>query len=234
MKQFFVLLLVAVWAIGAKGQVLPVAVSVVSDSVLSEGVHAMTVDVYVGQPNNAPMLQNLSISLAYDAAQIETATPINIDFSGDWSNDFTTKTANDDRPSGVFSIAMSKQDGAVQALGKVVTLTFIVIDNVDGKGQNFVKKGWNVHSLSAKYTPLTPSIYPTKLSTFGGILHLKTASEALTFTAVLYNAMGQQIMAQPTNTGSQTVDIPALGAGCYFLKTQDETGIFTQKITVID
>jgi Secretion system C-terminal sorting domain len=234
MTQFFVLLLVAVWAIGAKGQVLPVAVSVVSDSVLSEGVHAMTVDVYVGQPNNAPMVQNLSISIAYDAAQIETATPINIDFPGDWSNDFTTKTANDDRPSGIFSIAMSKQDGAVQALGKVATLTFVVIENVDGKGQNTAKTGLNLRSLSAKYTPLAPSIYPTKLSTFGGVLYLKTASEALTFIAVLYDAMGQEITAQPINTDRQTINIPALAAGNYFLKIQDETGIFTQKITVID
>jgi hypothetical protein len=234
MKQFFVLLLVAVWAIGAKGQVLPVAMSVVSDSVLSEGVHAMTVDVYVGQPDNAPMVQNLSISIAYDAAQIDAGTPINAIFSADWSGSFTTKTANDDRLNGVFAIAMSKQDGAVQALGKVATLTFVVIENVDGKGQNGVKTDLNVRSLSAKYTPLAPTIYPTKLSTFGGILHLKMASEQSVFTAVLYNAMGQEITAQPINTGSQTVDIPALSAGNYFLKMQYETGVFTQKITVID
>lgn len=205
--------------LAASAQTVPVALTITNDSLTAEG-HVLTADVFIAQSTAA----NIALSIAYDAAALVPDSEISVAATAD----FATIIA-DDRADGLLTIALTPLNGTA-ANGKVATLKFIVIDNVQGKGEGKTQFQPKV-SASAKTAQNVANISPTSVCS-NGILCL-AANEGELQRMVLYDISGVLLQTQNLSGTTANVLLPTLTAGVYILKVQTDKGLLTQRITVV-
>ncbi|OWY23346.1 T9SS C-terminal target domain-containing protein [Sphingobacteriales bacterium UPWRP_1] len=220
----------------------------------------VSADVLLGEPGTmVNNIHGIAFTFNFDTVMVD---PASVSFSFDtdsWLGSESNLSFTKNLSGGLTDAAYTRTDhNNVSGYGKIGTVHFFVIDNIDGKNQSGeapLLQIWasnaatvnaagqlvqlNTQTASADIatglTPHTPAntpiaVYPNPANQWFTVF----TNAGQTGQITLYSLQGQSVFTSAvSSTGTTAIDTRQLAPGMYLLQLQTPTGFSSQKIQVV-
>lgn len=217
----------------------------------------VTADIILGSPDTpVTNVHGLAFTFEFDTNLIQPSS-VSFNFNAaSWLGSAQNLSFNKALAGGIADVAYTRTDKTnVSGYGVIGTVSFFVIDNIDGKNQSAPQleikaSNASVVNASGVLTTLNTSAASTEVSTSittsggnagnmvkvypnptAGMLYISSPL-AVVETATLYNTAGQAVLTQHAQTNNLTVNTDSLAPGLYLLQLVSANGISTHKVQV--